>query len=96
MTTPWSTNAVEITKNVGINYIVRIEILEKNKANLVKFFQGTNQTFELIEIPLPTRKKINNKNIVSSYINFYFSKNKIIHFWIPFSCRVTKVNSCLK
>ena len=31
MTTPWSTNAVEITKNVGINYIERIEILEKNK-----------------------------------------------------------------
>ena len=31
MTTPWSTNAVEITKNVGINYIDRIEILEKNK-----------------------------------------------------------------
>ena len=29
MTTPWSTNAVEITKNVGINYIERIEILEK-------------------------------------------------------------------
>ena len=54
------------------------EILEKNKVNLIKFFQDTNQTFDLIEIPLPTRKKINNKNIISSYINFYFSKNKII------------------
>ena len=31
MTTPWSTNAVEITKNVGINCIQRIEILQKNK-----------------------------------------------------------------
>ena len=31
MTTPWSTNAVEITKNVGINSIKRIEILEKDK-----------------------------------------------------------------
>ena len=31
MTTPWSTNAVEITKNVGINCILRIEILQKNK-----------------------------------------------------------------
>ena len=31
MTTPWSTNAVEITKNVGINSIRRIEILEKDK-----------------------------------------------------------------
>ncbi len=54
------------------------EILEKNKADLIKFFKDTNQRFDLIEVPLPTRKKINNKNIISSYINFYFSKNKII------------------
>ena len=54
------------------------EILEKNKADLIKFFKDTNQTFDLIEVPLPTRKKINNKNIISSYINFYFTKNKII------------------
>ena len=33
MTTPWSTNAVEITKNVGIDCIERIEILEKNKKS---------------------------------------------------------------
>lgn len=33
MTTPWSTNAVEITKNVGINSIQRIEILKKNKES---------------------------------------------------------------
>ena len=54
------------------------KILEKNKADLIKFFKDTNQRFDLIEVPLPTRKKINNKNIISSYINFYFSKNKII------------------
>ena len=54
------------------------EILEKNKIDLIKFFKDTEQKFDLIEIPLPTRKKINNKNIVGSYINFYFSKNKII------------------
>ena len=54
------------------------QILEKNKADLIKFFHDTDQKFDLIEIPLPTRKKINNKNIISSYINFYFSKNKII------------------
>ncbi|MDC3131600.1 agmatine deiminase family protein, partial [Pelagibacteraceae bacterium] len=54
------------------------EILEKNKNDLIKFFQDIDQKFDLIEIPLPTRKKINNKNIVSSYINFYFTKNKII------------------
>ena len=65
---------IATTHKLDPNY----EILEKNKANLVKFFEDTNQIFELIEIPLPTRKKINNKYIVSSYINFYFSKNKII------------------
>ena len=54
------------------------QILEKNKADLIKFFKDTNQKFDLIEVPLPTRKKLDNKNIISSYINFYFSKNKII------------------
>ncbi|MDC3017138.1 agmatine deiminase family protein [Pelagibacteraceae bacterium] len=65
---------IATTHKLDPNY----EILEKNKADLVKFFRDTNQTFDLIEVPLPTRKKINNKNIISSYINFYFSKNKII------------------
>jgi len=27
---------------------------------------------------LPSNKKINNKNLISSYINFYFTNNKII------------------
>ena len=65
---------IATTHKLDPNY----EILEKNKADLIKFFKDTNQTFDLIEVPLPTRKKINDKNIISSYINFYFSKNKII------------------
>ena len=65
---------IATTHKLDPNY----EILKKNKADLIKFFKDTNQTFDLIEVPLPTRKKINNKNIISSYINFYFSKNKII------------------
>ena len=65
---------IATTHKLDPNY----EILEKNKADLINFFRDTNQTFDLIEVPLPTRKKINNKNIISSYINFYFSKNKII------------------
>ena len=65
---------IATTHKLDPNY----EILEKNKADLIKFFRDTNQTFDLIEVPLPTRKKINNKNIIRSYINFYFSKNKII------------------
>ena len=65
---------IATTHKLDPNY----EILKKNKADLIKFFKDTNQTFDLIDVSLPTRKKINNKNIVSSYINFYFSKNKII------------------
>ena len=65
---------IATTHKLDPNY----EILEKNKADLIKFFRDTNQTFDLIEVPLPSRKKINNKNIISSYINFYFSKDKII------------------
>ena len=65
---------IATTHKLDPNY----EILKKNKADLIKFFKDTNQTFDLIEVPLPTRKKINDKNIISSYINFYFSKNKII------------------
>ena len=65
---------IATTHKLDPNY----EILEKNKADLIKFFRDTNQTFDLIEVPLPTRKKFNTKNIISSYINFYFSKNKII------------------
>ena len=65
---------IATTHKLDPNY----EILKKNKADLIKFFKDTNQTFDLIEVPLPTRKKINNKNIISSYINFYFTKNKII------------------
>ena len=65
---------IATTHKLDPNY----EILEKNKADLIKFFKDTNQRFDLIEVPLPTRKKINDKNIISSYINFYFSKNKII------------------
>ena len=65
---------IATTHKLDPNY----EILKKNKADLIKFFKDTNQTFDLIDVSLPTRKKINNKNIISSYINFYFSKNKII------------------
>ena len=54
------------------------EILKKNKFDIIEFFNNTNQEFEIIEIPLPSNKIINQKKITGSYINFYFSKNKII------------------
>ena len=62
------------TSNFNSNY----DILNKNKKDLISFFDYTKQKFELISIPLPSNKKINKKNLISSYINFYFTNNKII------------------
>lgn len=62
------------TSKFSSNY----DILNKNKKDLISFFDYTKQKFELISIPLPSNKKINNKNLISSYINFYFTNNKII------------------
>ena len=62
------------TNKFNSNY----DILNKNKKDLIAFFNDTQQKFELISIPLPSNKKINNKNLISSYINFYFTNNKII------------------
>ena len=62
------------TNKFNSNY----DILDKNKKDLISFFDYTKQKFELISIPLPSNKKINNKTLVSSYINFYFTSNKII------------------
>ena len=62
------------TNKFNSNY----DILNKNKKDLISFFDYTKQKFELILIPLPSNKKINNKTLVSSYINFYFTSNKII------------------
>ena len=62
------------TNKFNSNY----DILNKNKKDLISFFDYTKQKFELISIPLPSNKKINNKTLVSSYINFYFTINKII------------------
>ena len=50
---------IATTHKLDPNY----EILKKNKADLNNFFKGTNQTFDLIDVPLPTRKRINYKNI---------------------------------
>ena len=62
------------TSKFSSNY----DILNKNKKDLISFFDYIKQKFELISIPLPSNKKINNKNLISSYINFYFTNNKII------------------
>ena len=62
------------TDKSNVNY----EILNQNKNDLIAFFNNTEQKFELISIPLPSKIKINNKILISSYINFYFTHNKII------------------
>ena len=63
MITPWSTNAVEITQNMGIKGIERIEEFTGTKDKdagydpmLQKLYQGLDQdTFTVKRIPEPVR-----------------------------------------
>lgn len=57
MITPWSTNAVEITQNMGINGIIRIEEFEKATPDFTDFdpmlsqkYSGLNQDIFTIDI----------------------------------------------
>ena len=52
-------------------------ILQKNKEILEQFFLLKNINAEIIQIPLPSEIIVENKRLVASYINFYFSKNSI-------------------
>ena len=45
MVTPWSTNAVEITQNMGISGIIRIEEFEKVSANYTAFDPMLSQKY---------------------------------------------------
>ena len=66
MTTPWSTNAVEITSNIGIDSIIRIERFYKNKnididPMLELIYNNPNQN--IFKINRKPEKVINIKNI---------------------------------
>ena len=50
-------------------------ILKKNKVILQDYFKSNAQ---LIDIPIPDQIFFKEKKLVSSYINFYFTENKII------------------
>jgi len=50
-------------------------ILKKNKVILQDYFKSNAQ---LIDIPIPDQIVFKEKKLVSSYINFYFTENKII------------------
>jgi len=71
MITPWSTNAVEITQNMGIKGIIRIEEFNSCEIGyydfdpmIYEFFDNLNQTTFNIDIdPEP----INNINDISAY-----------------------------
>jgi len=54
------------------------DILKKNKYVLEQFFLSQNINAEIIQIPLPSEIMIENKRLVASYLNFYFSKKSII------------------
>ena len=49
MITPWSTNAVEITQNMGINGIIRIEEFHKTDAAFADFDPMLSQKYEQLD-----------------------------------------------
>lgn len=49
MVTPWSTNAVEITQNMGINGIIRIEEFHNSKIEKVPFDPMISQKFNQLD-----------------------------------------------
>ncbi len=48
MITPWSTNAVEITQNMGIDGVIRIEEFKKVEANYANFDPMISQKYEVL------------------------------------------------
>jgi phosphoribosylformylglycinamidine synthase len=48
MITPWSTNAVEITQNMGVEGIVRIEEFQKVNADFTEFDPMLSQKFDVL------------------------------------------------
>ncbi len=66
MITPWSTNAVEIAQNCGIDYIVRIEQLEKHTSSLEfdpmlqhRYLNPDQDIFDIDHEPDPVREIVN-------------------------------------
>lgn len=51
--------------------------LQKTKEIIQSHFLSANTDVKIIDIPLPSEIQINNKRLIASYINFYFSKNSI-------------------
>ena len=71
MVTPWSTNAVEITQNMGVEGIIRIEEFNKCESGytdfdpmIYEFFESLNQTSFNSDV---TPKKILNITDISAY-----------------------------
>ena len=84
MTTPWSTNAVEIAKNIGINPITRIERFYKNKNKPIDTmleFVYKNPNQKVFKINKKPEKIIDIKNI-NNYNNregLALSKEEVIY-----------------
>ena len=51
--------------------------LTKIKSIILSNLSSIDSNIELIDIPLPSKIVVNDKKLIASYINFYFSKRKI-------------------
>ena len=83
MTTPWSTNAVEITKNIGINSIIRIECLIKTESDHDEMTQTEYQNpdqniFHITKVSEPV-KYINNIKRYNNEQGLALSDDEILY-----------------
>jgi len=83
MTTPWSTNAVEITKNIGINSIIRIECLIKIESDHDQMTQTEYQNpdqniFNITKVSEPV-KYINNIKRYNNEQGLALSDDEILY-----------------
>ena len=51
--------------------------LIESKSIILSNLSNSDRNIELIDIPLPSKIIVNDKKLVASYINFYFSKSKV-------------------
>ncbi len=86
MITPWSTNAVEITQNMGIDGILRIEqmLITKNKQTdfdpmLQQKYNGIDQDiFSIPDLPKPI-EYIENISLYNESEGLALSKDEVIY-----------------
>ena len=86
MITPWSTNAVEITQNMGIRSIIRIEEFYNVSENFTEFdpmlsqkYSALNQTIYTIDVQPEAIRNISNIALYNKQEGLALNAEEIIY-----------------